>query len=71
MMHDEAELRIIRKISDAELERRWKAVRFGMAEKKIDFLIIQNSADYMGGNIKWFSFKIMLINFVIFKDFFP
>ena len=54
-MHDEAELRIIKNISDAELERRWKAVRFGMAEKKIDFLIIQNSADYMGGYLKWFT----------------
>jgi len=26
-----------------------------MAEQKFDFLIVQNSADYMGGYLKWFT----------------
>jgi Xaa-Pro aminopeptidase len=55
MMHDEAEVRIIKRISTNELERRWKAVRLAMADKKIDFLLIQNSTDYFGGYVKWFT----------------
>jgi hypothetical protein len=37
------------RISTPELERRWKAVRLAMADKKIDFLLIQNSTDYLAG----------------------
>ena len=54
-MHDEAEARIIKRISTNELERRWKAVRLAMTERKIDFLLIQNSTDYFGGYVKWFT----------------
>ncbi len=33
--------RLVKTISDAEVERRWKAVREMMREKKIDYLVIQ------------------------------
>jgi len=55
MKRDEAEARIIKRISTNELERRWKAVRLAMAEKKIDFLLIQNNTDFFGGYVKWFT----------------
>ena len=54
-MKNKEEERILRRISTAELERRWKAVRLAMAEKKLDFLLIQNSTDYFGGYVKWFT----------------
>jgi hypothetical protein len=42
--------KVIRPISTEELERRWKATRDVMKEKGIDFLLIQNNNDYLGGN---------------------
>ena len=39
-------------ISDAELERRWKAVRAAMEKEKIDVLLMQNNNDHMGGYVK-------------------
>ena len=42
-------------ISDAELERRWNAVRAAMAEKKIDALLMQANNDFMGGYVKYFT----------------
>lgn len=42
-------------ISDLELHRRWKAVRENMVDKKIDFLIIQNDNEWLGGYVKWFT----------------
>jgi Xaa-Pro aminopeptidase len=47
--------KVICSISTGELERRWKAARTIMKQKKIDFLLIQNSNDYLGGYIKWFT----------------
>ena len=47
--------RAIRPISDEELERRWTAAREVMKEKKVDFLLIENNNDYLGGYIKWFT----------------
>jgi len=54
-VHELLKERVIKPISDAELERRWKAVREVMRERKVDFLLIENSADYLGGYIKWFT----------------
>lgn len=54
-MEDEAKVRIRRMVSDEELERRWKAIRQAMEAKKLDFLITQNSTDYLGGYVKWFT----------------
>lgn len=42
-------------ISDAELERRWAAVRAAMEAEKIDVLIMQNNNDHMGGYVKYFT----------------
>lgn len=47
--------KVIRPISTSELERRWKAVRTIMKDKGIDFLLIQNNNDYLGGYVKWFT----------------
>jgi Xaa-Pro aminopeptidase len=42
-------------ISTAELERRWAAIRAGMAERGIDVLLMQNNNDSMGGYVKYFT----------------
>ena len=47
--------RLTKCISTAVLERRWKAVREMMRDRKIDYLVIQNSEEYMGGTIRWFT----------------
>ena len=53
-MADMAE-RLVSPISTAELERRWKAVRAAMAAQKIDVLVMQNSNEFSGGYVKWFT----------------
>ena len=53
-MSDMAE-RLISPISTAELERRWAAVRAAMAAQKIDVLVMQNSNEFSGGYVKWFT----------------
>lgn len=47
--------RLTKCVSTAELERRWKAVREKMQEKKIDYLVIQNSEEFLGGMLRWFT----------------
>jgi Xaa-Pro aminopeptidase len=42
-------------ISDAELARRWTAVRREMAARDIDALVMQNADDWLGGTVKWFT----------------
>src|SRR4030042_2091368 len=42
-------------ISTAELERRWKTAREMMREKKIDFLLMRQDEEFLGGYVKWFS----------------
>jgi len=64
-MNHEAQTRIPRMISDAELHRRWAAVRESMKEQALDFLIIQNSTDYLGGNVKWFTDMPALHNYPV------
>jgi len=54
-MHELIKERVIKPISDEELERRWAAVREVMKAKKVDFLLIENAQDYLGGYIKWFT----------------
>ena len=51
----EAEERISVMISTQELERRWKAVRAAMKDEGIDFLIMQNTNQFLGGYVKWFT----------------
>ncbi len=47
--------RIVNAVSIQELERRWRAVRALMREQEIDALVLQNSSDWVGGYIRWFS----------------
>ena len=47
--------RILTRISDAELERRWSAVRKAMREQGIDALVMQNTSDWIGGTVRWFT----------------
>lgn len=49
------EQRLNTPISTEELDRRWKAVRAAMAERKIDVLLTQNNNDHMGGYVKYFT----------------
>jgi Xaa-Pro aminopeptidase len=47
--------RVTTPISDQELERRWRAVRREMNERKIDALVAVSSNDWMSGYVKWFT----------------
>lgn len=47
--------RLTTSISTAELERRWKAVREVMRKKKVDFLIMRQDEEFLGGYVKWFT----------------
>ena len=47
------EQRILNRISDAELERRWARVREFMAKLGLEALVAQNSSDWLGGAVKW------------------
>jgi Xaa-Pro aminopeptidase len=42
-------------ISNAELQRRWAAVRAAMEREKIDVLLMQNNVEQMGGYVKYFT----------------
>lgn len=54
MSNDEA-ARIRTRASKQELERRWTAVRKAMKERGLEFLIMQNCTDVLGGYVKWFT----------------
>jgi hypothetical protein len=54
-MATDAEIRLKDSMSTTELERRWKAVREAMKESSLDFLILQNHNDVLGGYSKWFT----------------
>jgi Xaa-Pro aminopeptidase len=47
--------RLVTSISTPELERRWKAAREMMRDNKIDFLIMRNDEEFLGGYVKWFT----------------
>jgi Xaa-Pro aminopeptidase len=47
--------RAVNAVSPAELRRRWSAVRAAMRGLGIDALVVQNSSDWVGGYIRWFS----------------
>jgi Xaa-Pro aminopeptidase len=47
--------RVLNAVSIGELRRRWAAVRLHMSELGIDALVVQNSSDWVGGYIRWFS----------------
>jgi len=45
--------RLLNPVSDAELDRRWAAVRQAMADHGVDALIVQSNNDWLGGYAKW------------------
>src|SRR5580658_7624416 len=47
--------RVLNAVSGEELQRRWRAVRTSMRSRGIDALVAQNSSDWVGGYIRWFS----------------
>ena len=47
--------RLTTSISTDELERRWQAVRQVMRDKNIDFLLMRNDEEFLGGYVKWFT----------------
>ena len=47
--------RVLNAVSPDELKRRWSAVRAAMRTQHIDALVVQNSSDWVGGYIRWFS----------------
>jgi len=47
--------RILTRISQAELMRRWNAVRRTMKDRGIDAIVMQNTNDWLGGYVKWFT----------------
>ena len=51
MNHD----RVAVRVSDAEMERRWAAVRKLMDERGIEALIAYHTEDWLGGHARWFT----------------
>jgi Xaa-Pro aminopeptidase len=47
--------RVCNTVSRAELERRWTAVRAVMRDACVDALVLQNSNDWLGGYVRWFT----------------
>lgn len=47
--------RLIAPVSDAELSRRWAAARTVMERLDLDALVLQNSNDWLGGYVRWFT----------------
>lgn len=47
--------RIVNAVSLTELQRRWAVVRQVMRQHDLDALVLQNSSDWIGGYVRWFS----------------
>jgi Xaa-Pro aminopeptidase len=47
--------RLVTSVSKGELERRWKAAREVMRDRKVDFLVMRQDEEYYGGYVRWFS----------------
>ena len=47
--------RILTRISLTELTRRWNAVRQAMKRHGVDAIVMQNTNDWLGGYVKWFT----------------
>lgn len=47
--------RLTTSVSDAELKRRWTAAREIMKERNIDYLLMRNDEEFLGGYVKWFT----------------
>lgn len=47
--------RVVNAVSITELQRRWRLVRERMRAQGIHALVMQNSSDWIGGYVRWFS----------------
>lgn len=47
--------RLMPSISTRELERRWASARGIMRENEIDYLLMRNEEEFIGGYVKWFT----------------
>ena len=47
--------RLTKCVSTQELERRWALAREVMRENKVDYLLMRNEEEFLGGYVKWFS----------------
>jgi Xaa-Pro aminopeptidase len=47
--------RLVNAVSPSELHRRWGLVRREMQSLGLDALVLQNSSDWVGGYLRWFS----------------
>ncbi len=45
--------RILTRVSDAELQRRWAALRAVMRAYRLDALVLQANNDWLGGYVRW------------------
>ena len=54
-MHPTLIANVRQPISTAELERRWAETRKAIAKQGIDCLVMQNSNQYLGGYVRWFT----------------
>ena len=45
--------RLLNPVSNAELDRRWTAVRAAMTQQGVEALIVQSNNDWLGGHAKW------------------
>ena len=52
---EDPKARITTSLSKAEMERRWKAVREIMKERQVDFLVMRNDEEFLGGYVRWIS----------------
>ena len=52
---DDPKQRLVPSVSSGELERRWKAAREMMRDRKIDFVLMRQDEEYYGGYVRWFS----------------
>ena len=47
--------RVATRVSDAEMTRRWDAVRKLMKERGIQALVAYHTEDWLGGHARWFT----------------
>ena len=47
--------RLTKSVSIQELERRWALAREIMGENKVDYLLMRNEEEFLGGYVRWFS----------------
>jgi Xaa-Pro aminopeptidase len=52
---EDPKARLTMSLSKAEMERRWKAVREIMKERRVDFLVMRNDEEFLGGYVRWIS----------------